>query len=406
MSPSSSKAPGNERLEAFPDFEGPLSWLYGELLVIAQDSRTGSYSMSRALSTLAGLPTKGIARLGIGGPPDLNFCGLIPSSTDSFETISLPTPNGSSPRLVLQRWNIISEEVDIGTALCFLPIPSELVPVEISTVLARCIGPFISNGRAKDIRWSLSLATESNANIDPGGFEYLLHCLFGLMTIDAPPESSLHVKSYEDLEMVRITISREPPTSESASSKPIVALGSEPLIGGILREMIRLSNGTLRLEVSDAGKIECFLELRRARRDKRTQGGRSISAHRHPLGILIVEDSQIMALATSEVLRSLGHSVRLARDGNSALIAVQMDFPDIVLLDVGLPDISGFDVMTELARRYPQNSMTIVGISGYASDVERKKMIDGGFKIVLSKPVDPYLIAILIEGIGTSVANP
>ena len=108
------------------------------------------------------------------------------------------------------------------------------------------------------------------------------------------------------------------------------------------------------------------------------------------LRILVVEDNIDVADMLTVLLRHDGHDVRLERDGLAALAAADAFRPEAVLLDIGLPDIDGYDV----ARRIRQSGLQvgIVGLSGYTNDEARRRAMDAGFDELLAKPVDRQLL--------------
>jgi two-component system CheB/CheR fusion protein len=104
--------------------------------------------------------------------------------------------------------------------------------------------------------------------------------------------------------------------------------------------------------------------------------------------ILVVEDNIDAAETLTELLSRKGHRVRLAADGASALRAIDEHTPEIILMDIGLPDIDG----RELARRFraemPTRDSVMIAISGYGEQREVEKSLDAGFDHHLTKPVD------------------
>lgn len=103
------------------------------------------------------------------------------------------------------------------------------------------------------------------------------------------------------------------------------------------------------------------------------------------LSILVVEDETINAEILYEMLDNMGHDVSLAADGESALLKASESFFDVILLDLQLPDISGFEVAELLRERGCQSHIVSVTASAYPSD--RQKALDAGIRYHLVKPV-------------------
>lgn len=104
--------------------------------------------------------------------------------------------------------------------------------------------------------------------------------------------------------------------------------------------------------------------------------------------VLLVEDNEDVAQALTMLLRILGHQVSVAHSGEEALAAVQTEPPDVVLLDIGLPDMNGYEVAQRLRREPLNGHLRLIALSGFGSekDVERAKA--AGFDHHLMKPAD------------------
>lgn len=101
------------------------------------------------------------------------------------------------------------------------------------------------------------------------------------------------------------------------------------------------------------------------------------------LRILVVDDSRDTARMMHLLLKHQGHEVKLAFAGREAIELVESFRPDVVLLDLRLPDISGADVIQELRKRQEFATTAFVAVSGYDSD-QIPPIFDGHFV----KPVD------------------
>jgi CheY-like chemotaxis protein len=104
--------------------------------------------------------------------------------------------------------------------------------------------------------------------------------------------------------------------------------------------------------------------------------------------ILIVDDNTDSREMLAELIKTWGHSTTLAADGPSALEALAARQIDIVLLDIGLPGMNGYEV-AERIRALPQGQeLRIIALSGYGQPEDRRKSEAAGFNEHLVKPVD------------------
>ena len=122
-------------------------------------------------------------------------------------------------------------------------------------------------------------------------------------------------------------------------------------------------------------------------------GGR---AHR----VLVVDDNVDAAESIAKILRLCGHEVRCEYDGQSALAAVRDYTPDVVVLDIGLPGMDGYEVASRL-RSMDRRSMRIVAVTGYGQEEDRRRSRESGFDQHLTKPVDPDALQAFVSGAST-----
>lgn len=107
------------------------------------------------------------------------------------------------------------------------------------------------------------------------------------------------------------------------------------------------------------------------------------------LRVLVVDDNVDAAESLAVLLRDLGQEVRVAHDGRAALSAAAGYRPDVVLLDIGLPELSGYDVARQLRQDPAFQDTLLVAVTGYGQDEDRHRSTDAGFDHHLVKPVDP-----------------
>jgi CheY-like chemotaxis protein len=106
------------------------------------------------------------------------------------------------------------------------------------------------------------------------------------------------------------------------------------------------------------------------------------------LRILVVEDHADTAASLAELLRLYGHEIRVAGNGAEALCQVESSPPDVVLLDIGLPGMDGWEVARRL-RLSPGGRMPLLmAITGYGQEADRERSRRAGSHLHLLKPVD------------------
>jgi PAS domain S-box-containing protein len=111
--------------------------------------------------------------------------------------------------------------------------------------------------------------------------------------------------------------------------------------------------------------------------------------------VLVVDDNADAADSLADVILMLGHAVEVEHDGPSAIAKAHASPPDVVLCDIGLPGMSGYEVAKAL-RAAGQNGMQLFALSGYAQPEDVQRAIEAGFDGHVAKPCDPEQIERLL----------
>jgi CheY-like chemotaxis protein len=105
--------------------------------------------------------------------------------------------------------------------------------------------------------------------------------------------------------------------------------------------------------------------------------------------VLVVEDQPDAAATLVMLLCVWGYEVQAAHDGLSALAVAQAFSPDVVLLDIGLPGMDGWQVAERLRQQPTIKRPHLIAVTGYGQDADRRRSQDAGIELHLVKPVDP-----------------
>jgi CheY-like chemotaxis protein len=104
------------------------------------------------------------------------------------------------------------------------------------------------------------------------------------------------------------------------------------------------------------------------------------------LRVLVVEDNADTAESTATILRILGHAVEVASDGLTALEIADAGKPDVILLDLGLPGMNGYEVAKRLNSVRTGPRPLIIAVSGYGPDAGKPQPGDTGIDLHMVKP--------------------
>jgi CheY-like chemotaxis protein len=115
--------------------------------------------------------------------------------------------------------------------------------------------------------------------------------------------------------------------------------------------------------------------------------------------ILAVDDNRDALDTLAALLRLKGHDVRTAYDGRDALRLAASWRPDVVLLDIGMPDLDGYEVARRLRREPWGRALVLVALTGWGQQQDRRRSADAGFDAHLTKPAS-------VEALDAVLAHP
>jgi CheY-like chemotaxis protein/two-component sensor histidine kinase len=113
--------------------------------------------------------------------------------------------------------------------------------------------------------------------------------------------------------------------------------------------------------------------------------------------IVVVDDNADAAESMAMLLRTIGHDVRVQLDGTAALQEITARMPDIVLLDIGLPGLNGYEVARRLRDHPGGDALRIYALTGYGQEDDRRRSMQAGFDGHLVKPVIPSDLFALVD---------
>ncbi|HXR57639.1 MAG TPA: ATP-binding protein [Casimicrobiaceae bacterium] len=135
--------------------------------------------------------------------------------------------------------------------------------------------------------------------------------------------------------------------------------------------------------------------------DRAQRQGPPASAHRGPMPtrrVLVVDDMEASANTLGAALRAMGHDVAVALDGDSAIDAAQTFRPDVVFLDIAMPQMNGYEVARRLRASSTTRDALIVALTGFAQEDDYRRTREAGFDDHLVKPASMHRIEALLAG--------
>ena len=115
------------------------------------------------------------------------------------------------------------------------------------------------------------------------------------------------------------------------------------------------------------------------------------------LRILVVDDDSDCAESTATLLRIYGHSPKVVSDGLAALKAAETHRPDVVLLDIALPKMNGWDLAKRIKEQAGGTKPLLIAVTGWGREEDCRHSAESGIDMHLTKPVDPEALEALLK---------
>ena len=112
--------------------------------------------------------------------------------------------------------------------------------------------------------------------------------------------------------------------------------------------------------------------------------------------VLVVDDNTDSAESLSLLLELMGHTVRTAHDGEQALAEAEAFRPELVLMDIGMPRMDGYEAARRLRELAWGTEVVLVALTGWGQDEDKRRSEEAGFDHHLIKPVDPAALEALL----------
>jgi CheY-like chemotaxis protein len=158
----------------------------------------------------------------------------------------------------------------------------------------------------------------------------------------------------------------------------------------LVRSLVEMHGGTVQARSAGPGKgSEFTVRLPLAATEARPLPVEQPQPHKlQPRRVLVVDDNRDAATSLGMLLQLLGLTVHVEHDGRAALEALTTFQPSVVLLDIGMPDMDGHEVARHIRARPEWQGLTLVAMTGWGQEEDRRRSKNAGFDHHLIKPVD------------------
>ena len=162
----------------------------------------------------------------------------------------------------------------------------------------------------------------------------------------------------------------------------------------IVRRLVSLHDGTVQAHSDGPGKGSTFTirmpcDETTAFADPSPKLSHAPESPAPSLRVLVVDDNIDAAETMDMLLQMSGHATAMVHNGLEVLAAARGFLPDVVLLDIGLPGMNGYEVAAQLRRESLMEGTVLVALTGWGSDADKRAAKEAGFDVHLTKPVGP-----------------
>jgi PAS domain S-box-containing protein len=175
----------------------------------------------------------------------------------------------------------------------------------------------------------------------------------------------------------------------------------------LVKGFVELHGGTVALDANPAGKGSVFRVLLPglvvSPQEASIEPGAPVA--RRALRVLVADDNPDICEMCATLLRLWGHEVLLASNGNLALEMARRERPDVAILDIGMPRLSGYDV-AQAIRRELGDGMALIAVTGWGQEEAKARTAEAGFDHHLTKPVEPAALESLLAAVAASARAP
>jgi CheY-like chemotaxis protein len=161
----------------------------------------------------------------------------------------------------------------------------------------------------------------------------------------------------------------------------------------LVDRLVALHGGTVSAQCGGPGKGSEFTVRipARAQQTPRQPTSRSDEDDAHPIAhrrVMVIDDNLDAANALRYLLENDGHEVKVAVDGSAGLAVARQFKPDFLLLDIGLPNLNGYEIARRMRQDETLRHVTIIAITGYGQSNDRARALAAGFDHHMTKPVE------------------
>lgn len=171
----------------------------------------------------------------------------------------------------------------------------------------------------------------------------------------------------------------------------------------LVRQLVMLHDGSVTADSQGRGKGSRFVvRLPKSKESANIQPAIRQNTPVASLTILLIEDNDDARAIMTMMLASLGHRILTATNGRLGIEVAKAELPDIALIDIGMPDMNGYEVAQILRATVGTSTIKLIALTGYGLADDKSRAIDAGYDMHLVKPVS---LDTLVNALGHSLST-
>jgi len=325
-----------------------------------------------------------------------------------------PTEEGAPTRLrqIIQRQTrhlarLMDDLLDVARAAVG-KIALHIEPVDLSEVAARCVGALRTSGRGDQLKIRL-LAEPVTVSVDVTRMAQVITNMLENAVKFTPAGGTVDIEVARDGQEAVLRVRDTGVGIEPEMLSRIFELfaqAHQPMdrsVGGLgigltlSRRLVEMHAGTMTAASEGPGRGAEFTVRLPVAVAEPAEPSPTVRGPERSRDVLIVEDNDDARDSLRLLLEALGHRVATAADGREGLALALAQRPDVALIDLGLPELDGYEVARALRANPIGKTMTLIAVTGYGQADDRQRSTQAGFDAHLVKPVSQTVLSILIS---------
>ena len=173
----------------------------------------------------------------------------------------------------------------------------------------------------------------------------------------------------------------------------------------LVKQLVGMHGGTVCAKsagLDQGSEFVVILPLMEHALEHHATGGDEKAAAPLPLKILVVDDNRDGANSLSEMLQLMGNDTRTGYDGEQAVAMAAAYRPDVMLLDIGMPRLNGYEACRTIRQQAWGKSVVMIAVTGWGQDEDRSRTREAGFDRHMVKPLDPQELMKILDGLNVA----